>query len=68
MSRSVLVVAGEISGDMHAAKLVHAARARDPSLRFYGIGGDFLRAEGLSDKIGGADRTATIEDLIAGTK
>lgn len=47
MSRSVLVVAGEISGDMHAAKLVHAARARDPSLRFYGIGGDFLRAEGV---------------------
>jgi lipid-A-disaccharide synthase len=47
VSKAVLVVAGEISGDMHAAKLVHAARKLDPSVAFFGIGGDRLRAEGV---------------------
>jgi lipid-A-disaccharide synthase len=46
-SLSILVVAGEISGDMHAAGLVRALRARRPDLRFFGIGGDELRAEGV---------------------
>ena len=45
--KSVLIIAGEISGDMHAAALVAAARARDPSIRFFGIGGDRLRAQGV---------------------
>jgi len=45
MSRSILVIAGEVSGDMHAAELVRALRARDPELEFFGIGGDALRAE-----------------------
>lgn len=47
MSTSVLVIAGEISGDMHAARVVEAVRARDPSVRFWGIGGDELRAAGM---------------------
>lgn len=42
-----MVVAGEMSGDMHAADLVRAARARHPDLRFFGIGGDHLRAAGM---------------------
>ncbi len=32
---------------MHAAHLVRAARARRPDLRFFGIGGDALAAEGM---------------------
>jgi lipid-A-disaccharide synthase len=32
---------------MHAANLVRAARARNPDLRFFGIGGDALRAAGV---------------------
>ncbi len=47
MKKSVLVIAGEISGDMHAGRLVRAIRARDPELEFWGIGGDVLRAEGV---------------------
>ena len=47
MSYSVLVIAGEISGDMHAARWVRELKARDPGLRFWGIGGDELRAEGM---------------------
>lgn len=45
--RSVLLVAGEVSGDMHAAGLVRAVRQRDPTIRFFGIGGDELRAAGM---------------------
>lgn len=48
MTRRVLVVAGEISGDMHAAALVRELRARDPGLEFFGIGGDRLQAEGVA--------------------
>ncbi len=47
MTRSVLLIAGEISGDMHAAGLVRAVRARDPGAQFFGIGGDELRAAGM---------------------
>ena len=47
MKRRVFVVAGEPSGDRHAAALVRAARAADPELAFYGIGGPALRAAGM---------------------
>ncbi|MEI8120504.1 MAG: lipid-A-disaccharide synthase [bacterium] len=45
--REILVIAGEISGDMHAAGLIRAIKKADPSIRFYGIGGPRLRAEGV---------------------
>ena len=47
MTRSVLVIAGEVSGDQRAAELVRAAHAREPGLQFWGIGGDELRAAGM---------------------
>ena len=47
MSRTVLLIAGEVSGDMHAAALVRAVRARAPDIRFVGIGGDELQAAGM---------------------
>jgi lipid-A-disaccharide synthase len=43
---SILVVAGEVSGDMHAACLVRALREKAPDLAVFGIGGDALRAAG----------------------
>ena len=46
MKRSLLVVAGEISGDLHAAGVIRALRARDPGVEVFGIGGDALAAEG----------------------
>lgn len=46
MSRPVLVVAGEVSGDLHAGALAAALRARGADLALWGIGGDRLRAEG----------------------
>jgi len=55
MSRTVLVVAGEASGDQNAAALVQAALARNPDLRFFGIGGDHLRSRGMEILFDSAD-------------
>jgi hypothetical protein len=48
MSPSLLVVAGEISGDQHAADVVRRVRATLPDLTVWGIGGDALAAVGVS--------------------
>lgn len=45
--KSVMIVAGEASGDQHGAKVVRAMQARDPDLVFYGIGGQALKAAGV---------------------
>ena len=48
MKKSVLVVAGEVSGDLHAAAALRAYREKCPATTaFWGIGGDRLRAEGV---------------------
>ena len=43
----VLVVAAEASADLHAAAVVRELRRRRPDLRFAGVGGDRLGAEGM---------------------
>ncbi|MBC7844708.1 MAG: lipid-A-disaccharide synthase [Gemmatimonadaceae bacterium] len=43
----VMIVAGEPSGDMHAAAMVSALRARRPDLHLVGVGGGRLAAEGV---------------------
>jgi lipid-A-disaccharide synthase len=43
----VMVVAGEASGDNHAAALLAALKARVPSLRAFGMGGPALAAQGM---------------------
>ena len=45
--KKVLIVAGEVSGDQHAARLVRDLRARRPDVECFGIGGDALRAAGV---------------------
>jgi lipid-A-disaccharide synthase len=45
--RAVMIVAGEASGDLHGASLVHEMKALDPSLTFCGVGGRRLEAEGV---------------------
>lgn len=47
MSHNIMVVAGEASGDMHAAALVKALKRIEPKYRYYGVGGKQLQAEGL---------------------
>ncbi|NDY42789.1 lipid-A-disaccharide synthase [Dissulfurirhabdus thermomarina] len=43
----VMIVAGEASGDLHAAGLVEAARRLRPGIRFTGIGGGRMREAGV---------------------
>lgn len=45
--RSIMILAGEISGDMHAAGLVRALRQTDPTLTFFGMGGPRMRDAGV---------------------
>ncbi len=46
-TKKVLLVAGEVSGDLHGASLVEAIRRIDPSIHFYGVGGEGLKKEGM---------------------
>lgn len=48
----ILLVAGESSGDLRGAELVRALRRKIPAIRFSGVGGDRLRAEGLEILVG----------------
>jgi lipid-A-disaccharide synthase len=45
--KNIMVVAGEASGDMHAAALIRALKRIAPNYRYYGVGGEKLRAEGV---------------------
>jgi len=42
----ILISAGEASGDMYGAQLIEALRRRDPSLTFFGAGGERMAAAG----------------------
>ncbi len=44
---SILIVAGEASGDRHAARVAAGIRRARPDVRLFGIGGQMLRAEGM---------------------
>ena len=43
----VAIVAGEASGDLHAANLLAALRTIEPSVEAFGVGGERLRGAGL---------------------
>jgi lipid-A-disaccharide synthase len=46
-TKTVMIVAGEASGDMHGASLVREMLRIDPSLNFYGIGGNRMQDAGV---------------------
>jgi lipid-A-disaccharide synthase len=46
-NKTIMIVAGEASGDMHGANLVREMLNLDPALNFYGIGGNRLQKEGV---------------------
>jgi lipid-A-disaccharide synthase len=46
-AKTVMIIAGEASGDMHGAGLVREMLKIDPTLNFYGIGGNRLRDAGV---------------------
>ncbi len=51
----VLIVAGEASGDLHAAHIVRGVRERLPEAEFFGIGGKDMRAAGAEILVDSAD-------------
>jgi len=44
-NKTIMIVAGEASGDMHGADLVREMLRIDPTLNFYGIGGKKMKEE-----------------------
>lgn len=50
-----MIIAGEASGDLHAAKLVNAVKAHQPDIKFYGIGGEDMREAGVEVMVDAAE-------------
>jgi lipid-A-disaccharide synthase len=46
-NKSVVIIAGEVSGDIHGSRLIAALKSIDPQLQVHGIGGDLMIKEGL---------------------
>jgi lipid-A-disaccharide synthase len=47
MSNSVMIIAGEASGDQYGARVIRAVQEIDPDIECFGIGGDRMLAEGM---------------------
>ncbi|MFZ5452914.1 MAG: lipid-A-disaccharide synthase [Thermodesulfobacteriota bacterium] len=47
IANKILIVAGEASGDHHAARLVAAIKEERPAAEFFGVGGEALAAQGV---------------------
>ena len=45
-NKSILIIAGEVSGDIHGANLIREMKNSVPNLHFFGIGGDRMKEEG----------------------
>ena len=48
MSDSLFISAGEFSGDQHGAGVAHFLKKSNPSMALFGLGGDALKAAGVS--------------------
>ena len=46
-SKKILMVAGEVSGDLHGAHLMGAIQSLDPGIRFFGVGGEGMERMGM---------------------
>ena len=46
--KKILIIAGEVSGDLHGSHLVKQMLSLDPGIRFYGVGGEKMRSEGVN--------------------
>ncbi len=44
MSRSIYIIAGEVSGDTHGAELMHELQTHSTELSFHGAGGPLMRS------------------------
>lgn len=44
--KNVMIIAGEVSGDMHGAALIHELKKLDNDIKIFGIGGNLMKNEG----------------------
>ncbi|MBV9483705.1 MAG: lipid-A-disaccharide synthase [Acidobacteria bacterium] len=51
----ILISAGEASGEMYGAELLEVLRRRQPSLEFFGVGGERMRAAGCNTVVDSKD-------------
>ena len=51
----ILISAGEASGEMYGAGLIEALRRSEPSLEFFGVGGEKMRAAGCDTVVDAKD-------------
>jgi lipid-A-disaccharide synthase len=51
----ILISAGEASGEMYGAQLIEALRRRDPTLEFFGVGGQRMRDAGCATVVDAND-------------
>lgn len=51
----ILISAGEASGEMYGARLIEKLRRHEPSLDFFGVGGDRMRAAGCDTVVDARD-------------
>ena len=46
-NKNLIIIAGEVSGDLHGSSLVKELKKMDKSINIYGIGGNRMKAEGM---------------------
>jgi lipid-A-disaccharide synthase len=46
-SKKIMLIAGEVSGDLHGAHLVETIRKINPGIEFFGVGGEGLEKKGM---------------------
>ncbi len=51
----IMIIAGEASGDQHSARLVEAVHEIDPTVEFFGIGGECMRKAGVEILVDSAE-------------
>ena len=54
-NKRVMIIAGEASGDLHAAKLVREVQQKSNDIEFYGIGGKHMIDAGVKTLVDSAD-------------
>ena len=47
MSKKIMIIAGEASGDLYGGQLVKALFEKDPNLEIFGVGGDNMKSAGM---------------------
>jgi lipid-A-disaccharide synthase len=62
----ILISTGEASGELYGALLIKALRNRNPSLEFFGVGGDRMRAAGCETVVDAKDLAVVgISEIIS---